>query len=103
MPEVSAVPIAVTSDVEAAGGTINARAAQIADELESLKRLLQPLVDTWTGAAATYYQGLQAEWNMAAEGLFGPTGVLGQIANAMNVTWNNYEGCEWSNMQTWKH
>lgn len=27
---------------------------------------------------------------MGADGLFGPDGVLGRIAHAMNVNWNNY-------------
>ena len=32
-----------------------------------------PLQDQWQGPAQSYYQGLQQEWNIAADGLFGPT------------------------------
>jgi uncharacterized protein YukE len=63
---------------------------------------LQPVADTWTGSAATYYEGLQQEWNQAADGLFGPDGVLGEIAGAMHVTWNNYSEAEWANVKSWQ-
>jgi uncharacterized protein YukE len=69
---------------------------------DALKSKLAPLVDIWMGLASSYYQPLQQEWNIAADGLFGPTGVLGQIANAMNVTWNNYSECEWANVRGWQ-
>jgi hypothetical protein len=42
------------------------------------------------------------EWNIAAEGLFGPGGVLGQISSALNLSWNNYSECEWANLRTWR-
>jgi hypothetical protein len=45
----------------------------------------------------------QQEWNVAAEGLFGPNGILGEIAQAMNVNWGNYTDAEWSNIKTWRH
>ncbi|MGX9227921.1 hypothetical protein ACWV95_20050 [Streptomyces albus] len=46
---------------------------------------------------------MQNEWDIAAEGLFGYDGVLGRIAHAMNINWNNYSDAEWSNVSTWKH
>ena len=58
--------------------------------------------ESWTGAAQSYYAGLQTEWNIAADGLFGPNGVLGIIAQTMNLNWNNYTECEWANVQAWK-
>ncbi|MEV6007917.1 hypothetical protein AB0M29_13995 [Streptomyces sp. NPDC051976] len=39
----------------------------------------------------------------AANGLFGPDGVLGRIAHAMDLSWGNYSDAEWSNVSTWKH
>jgi uncharacterized protein YukE len=96
-------PIAVPVDLEGAGAFINGRAAAMATELEGLIRLLAPLQATWGGWASGHYDILQAEWNGAAERLFGPNGVLGQIAHAMHVAWANYSRAEWSNSQTWKN
>jgi WXG100 family type VII secretion target len=95
-------PIAVPTDLEAAGAYINSQAAAIADELQALAAQLSPLQSTWTGQAASYYQGLQQEWDVAAAGLFAPDGVLGQIANAMNVNWGNYSDAEIDNTRTWQ-
>lgn len=95
-------PIAVPADLEGAGAYINGMASAISDELSSLWNQLSPLQGTWTGSAATYYQGLQEEWNTAAAGLFAPDGVLGQIANAMNVNWGNYSDAEADNTKTWQ-
>ncbi|GLY80029.1 WXG100 family type VII secretion target [Actinoallomurus iriomotensis] len=104
MADIDGSDIYVGEGLGAAGGVINARAGQIAGELEALKSKLAPLQDAWNKSqAADYYQGLQQEWNIAAEGLFGPEGVLGEIAQAMNVNWGNYTDAEWANIQTWKH
>jgi uncharacterized protein YukE len=100
---VDGTPLFVGTGLEGAGTWLNGMAAQAADDLERLKGLLVPLQETWMQSqAAGYYQGLQQEWNMAAEGLFGPTGVLGMIAHAMNVNWNNYSEAEWANIATWR-
>jgi WXG100 family type VII secretion target len=103
MPDVSGARLVVPSDLQSAGTYINGIAATIEGELTALKSLLQPLQDTWVGAAQSYYEGLQTEWNIAADGLFGPTGILGQIAQAMNLNWNNYTDTEWANVKTWQH
>jgi uncharacterized protein YukE len=103
MPDVGGSMLAVPSDLQGAGLYMNNMAALIDGELVALKNQLAPLMEIWTGAAQSYYQGLQMEWNLAADGLFGPTGVLGIIAQTMNLNWNNYTDCEWSNLQTWKH
>ncbi|MCM2417774.1 MULTISPECIES: WXG100 family type VII secretion target [Streptomyces] len=98
-----AVPINVQQELETAGPYLNGQAAEISGELHRLAQYLDQLPEIWQGAASGYYQGLQAEWNVAAEGLFGPEGVLGQIARAMNVNWANYSDAEWANSQTWNH
>lgn len=103
MPNIEDTPILVHSELETAGASINTQAQAIVDELDHLKTLLAPLAETWVGAASTYYEGLQQEWNIAAQGLFGPDGVLGQIARALNVVWGNYSDAESANIQTWKH
>jgi uncharacterized protein YukE len=93
----------VPMDLEHAGPYINGKAQAISDELTRLRSQLQPVLDSWGGDTKEYYHGLQNEWNIAAEGLLGPEGVMGQIAHAMHITWNNYTSCEWANAQTWRH
>jgi WXG100 family type VII secretion target len=95
-------PILVAPELEAAGTYLNGQAGEIAAELAQLAGYVSQLEPFWQGKAATYYQGLQAEWNTAADGLFGPEGVLGEIARAMNVNWANYSDAEWSNTVTWQ-
>jgi WXG100 family type VII secretion target len=96
------IPIAVPTDLEGVGAWLNQQAAAIADELQVLANQLEPLTGTWTGQSALHYEALQAQWNTAASGLFGPDGVLGQIAHAMGVNWANYSDAEWSNTKTWQ-
>ncbi|WP_199923519.1 WXG100 family type VII secretion target [Streptomyces sp. NRRL F-5123] len=96
--------IRVDESLSMAGATINGMAAAIADELAALKGRLMPLQEEWLhSAASTYYQDMMNEWDLAADGLFGPNGVLGRIAHAMDVNWGNYSEAEWSNVSTWKH
>lgn len=105
MPSVDATPIMVDDQLSNAGAYINNAAATIVDQLTALMQQLQPLLDSWTGPAATYYTGLQSEWNYAANGLFGGAGqdgVLGEIAAVMNVAWGNYSDAEWANVSTWQ-
>lgn len=99
----TSIPIAVKAELEGAGAYMNAQALDIADELAQLAAYLNTLPEIWKGSASSYYQGLQAEWNIAANGLFGPDGVLGEIAHAMNVNWANYSEAEWNNTRTWSH
>jgi WXG100 family type VII secretion target len=102
---IDGTPIMVDEQLSGAGAYINNAAAQIAEELHSLITQLQPLADSWTGPAASYFDPLMAEWNYAANGLFGTAetdGVLGEIAAAMHVAWGNYSDAEWANAGTWK-
>ncbi|MEU6310634.1 WXG100 family type VII secretion target [Streptomyces sp. NPDC047014] len=103
MADVDGTPIYVGEGLAAAGGWLNERAGEVSGELQGLKSQLIPLADSWREShAATYYQDMQNEWDLAANGLFGPDGVLGRIAHAMHVNWNNYSDAEWSNMSTWR-
>ncbi|MFF0467411.1 WXG100 family type VII secretion target [Micromonospora zamorensis] len=101
MPDPTTSNLRVPAELEMAGQTLNAKAAEIEGQLAALISKLAPLEDTWQGPAQSYYQGLQQEWNIAANGLFGETGVLGRIASAMNLSWNNYAEGEWANVRTW--
>ncbi|GAB2964991.1 hypothetical protein GCM10027280_62290 [Micromonospora polyrhachis] len=101
MPDPASSHLRVPLELELAGAEINRQAGVIVDKLEALKSKLTPIADTWQGDAKTYYEGLQGEWNLAADGLFGQTGVMGQIASALNLSWNNYSEAEWMNLKTW--
>ncbi|MET7959773.1 WXG100 family type VII secretion target [Micromonospora zamorensis] len=101
MPDPTTSHLRVPAELEMAGQTLNAKAAEIEGQLAALISKLLPLEDQWQGPAQSYYQGLQQEWNIAANGLFGETGVLGRIASAMNLSWNNYAEGEWANVRTW--
>ncbi|MGW8378532.1 WXG100 family type VII secretion target [Streptomyces sp. ODS28] len=104
MANIDSARLYVGEGLGEAGKYLNSRAAAISDELARLKGRLAPLADAWNQSqAASYYQDMQNEWDIAAEGLFGPEGVLGRIAHAMDVNWNNYSDAEWSNVSTWKH
>jgi len=104
MADIDGSQIYVGEGLGAAGNWLNAKAETVAGELEALRAKLVPLQDAWTKSqAAAYYQDMQTEWNIGAEGLLGPNGVLGQIAHTMKVNWGNYTDAEWSNISTWKH
>lgn len=99
---IETVSMMVQDGLADAGKNLNNYANTIVEELNGLISQLAPIAETWTGPAASYYGPLQDEWNVAANGLFGPDGILGEIANAMNVTWNNYSDAEWANVSTWQ-
>ncbi|MBY8886967.1 WXG100 family type VII secretion target [Streptomyces sp. PTM05] len=103
MAGVDSANLMVGSDLSGSGAWINNKAQEIVEELNTLIKQLQPITETWTGDAAKWYYGLQQEWNYAANGLLGPDGVLGEIAQAMHVNWNNYSEAEWSNVTSWQH
>ncbi len=102
MPDINTAPIMVQDELAGASTYISGQATTISDELSTLVNQLAPLQDFWTGQAAALYESYQAEWNAAADGLFGPGGVLGSIAGAMGVVWGNYSDCEFANVQTWQ-
>ncbi|WP_422747577.1 WXG100 family type VII secretion target [Micromonospora sp. WMMD1219] len=116
MVDPSGSNLRVPAELELAGQTLNNKAEVIVEQLDTLIRTLSPLLDEaasakydaaaaadgWQGSAQSYYSGLQGEWNIAANGLFGETGVLGVIASALNLSWNNYMEGEWANVRTWR-
>ncbi|MFG1607861.1 WXG100 family type VII secretion target [Actinoplanes sp. NPDC049265] len=103
MPDAASSKLRVPPELEAAGNEINRQSKEITDHLNDLKKKLMPITESqeWKSQAQTYYDGLQGEWNLAADGLFGETGVLGKIASTLNLSWNNYSECEWQNLKTW--
>lgn len=107
MADPTGTTLRVPLDLEQAGAQIYKRSEEITDNLERLRKKLQPILDPagetdWVGAANNEYGPLQEQWNMAARELFGPGGVMGQITSALNLSWNNYTDCEWANVRTWR-
>jgi hypothetical protein len=92
-------PHTLQSDFEGADVFINGVVAQVTEELASLKRLLAPVEERWIGGDLMNL-GVKEEWNIATDGLFGPAGVLGYLAGAMNINWPNYGDAAWSEDET---
>ena len=85
-------------ELENARNSIQATWNSISTELEDLKRYLQPLVQTWTGEAATAYQAHQAKWDRSAADL---NQVLNQIGVALGASNENYQAGESANTARW--
>lgn len=108
MPSVDGTPIMVHQGMQDLSGRMRAIAGQLLQELDDLERSLQPMVQTWTGQAATEYQAVHLQWKISATDLFGGAGsggaggVLGNIANAVNTNYVNYADAEDANRRTWQ-
>ncbi|MDR7274256.1 hypothetical protein [Catenuloplanes atrovinosus] len=81
------------ADLAEVGATINALAADVAERLAALRDQLEPTREQWTGGRV--YLGPADEWTIAVDGLFGPSGVLNMINNAMNVTPPDFPAAGW--------
>jgi WXG100 family type VII secretion target len=98
---VDGTALMVKTELESAPTYIDARVEAITQLLQSLVAQLEPVEETWSGWASNYYEPLQEEWNLAANGLFGPDGVLSTISNTLRTTWSNYDSAESANIGTW--
>jgi uncharacterized protein YukE len=104
MADIDSTPIQADPELKDKAHALTTLANECIDTLDGLQRKLRPLAEAWTHSqAASYYQGLQQEWNIAVEGLMGPDGVLGQIAHALHISYENYAEAEWANIGTWRH
>ncbi|MGC4747915.1 WXG100 family type VII secretion target [Micromonospora sp. DT201] len=103
MPDIYNTPLKVPESLGGAGPYINGVAGEIIDQLVMLESKLSPISTTWTGESATYFEDQRLAWNVASDGLFGPEGVLGMIAHALRVNYDNYTEAELANTQTWRH
>ena len=72
--------------------------AAIDQQLADLKSYLQPVVATWSGAAAETYQAKQAEWNTAAVDL---NAVLSSVSHALAEVAESYRSTEAGNRNRW--
>jgi WXG100 family type VII secretion target len=73
-------------------------AGQIDATLDDLKAYLAPMVSTWSGSAATEYNGLQSKWDSAAVEL---NTILRTIADALHTANENYDSAERTNTSIW--
>ncbi|MGH3342650.1 MAG: WXG100 family type VII secretion target [Carbonactinosporaceae bacterium] len=84
--------------VEQARTDVSQTANSLNQQLGDLKAYLQPLVASWTGAAATDYQAKQAQWDQAQQNL---NDILAQISLALGRAHDGYQGTEMRNRQMW--
>ncbi|SEG92003.1 Uncharacterized conserved protein YukE [Actinacidiphila yanglinensis] len=104
MTDIDTMPISVQQELEAAPGTIEARAESIMGELKALKNRVLAMPETWIAQSSTEFQDRMHEWDASATGLFGTQGdggVLGDIANRLQAIWDNYVEAEGANTKTW--
>jgi 6 kDa early secretory antigenic target len=85
-------------ELESARSAIQTTWANISREMDDLKRYLQPMVETWTGEAASAYQAHQAKWDRSAADL---NQVLNQIGVALGTSNENYQVGEAANKARW--
>ena len=86
------------SDLEATASFIDVKSQEANQLLADLKSMLQPLVATWTGAAAENYNHKQHLWDAAAADL---NNVLSQISTALHTANANYIEAETANKTRW--
>jgi WXG100 family type VII secretion target len=85
-------------DLEATASFIDVKSQEANQLLADLKSMLQPLVATWTGAAAENYNHKQHLWDTAAADL---NTVLSQISTALHTANANYIEAETANKNRW--
>ena len=85
-------------DLEATADFIDAKSKEANQLLADLKSMLQPLVATWTGAAAENYNHKQHLWDTASADL---NNVLFQISTALHTANANYIEAENANTRRW--
>ena len=85
-------------ELESARSSIQTTWTHINREMEDLKQYLQPMVETWTGDAASAYHAHQAQWDRSAADL---NQVLNQIGIALGTSNENYQAGEAANRARW--
>lgn len=73
--------------------TIDTLAAEVAQRLTDLRRVLEPTRSRWAGTRV----GLDpaVEWTLAADGILGSDGILGLISGAIRADRPDYAGADW--------
>lgn len=84
--------------MDAASADIGTSAATLRGHVEQMERSLQPLVATWTGEAALFYQERQREWDAAMVEL---NDILVRVGAAVRTARENYQEVEARNTRAW--
>lgn len=96
----SAGSIVVTfASIAEASQNVNRTYANLDQKLNDLKQSLQPIVESWTGAAAAAYQEKQAQWDSAQTDL---GNVLKQIGQVLEAAHDSYTATESANTKAWQ-
>jgi len=74
------------------------RRPDLTPDLETLEQELNPLVNTWTGAAQQAYHEKKQQWDTAAANL---AQVLNEIGRAVGQANENYQAAEQANRNAW--
>ena len=91
--------IAVTFEhMQTAADSARGTATYIDDQLSDLMKVLSPIVATWTGTAAQYFQYQHKLWVQAATDL---QSVLSQIATVLAESHDGYQGTENAIEEKW--
>jgi len=101
MPTVESSTLKVPPQLADAGSYLQTRANNMAAELARLWTRVEALEQTWQGVAHGQYAQYKAMWHTAANGLFGPAGVLPAISQIMNHVWQNYATGEANRKKSW--
>jgi WXG100 family type VII secretion target len=80
--------------LSSAHSDINAAWGSITQQMEDLKKFVNNFAQDWTGSAAEAYQGLQQQWDSAANDL---AQVLHTIGSAVDSANQNYQAAETAN------
>jgi len=122
VPDIGSIPLWVANELSTAGQTVRNTAIQLTQDLQDLRNQLAPLAESWDSDSHNYYDELERLWDQASQRLFGTSGaataspgttdqgqvlaqegVLGEIAHALDVTWDNYVLTEGANTHIWQH
>ena len=91
-PQLADLPAQVTSSC-----------LQIEDMLALVNARLVALQAFWTGTGSDGHTVTQQQWHAAESGLLTGVGVLGSVARAAQVNWQNYVDGEAAVTQSWAH
>jgi WXG100 family type VII secretion target len=92
--------ITVRSGLAGTGAHLRAHAEHLWTELRRLRADIDDVLLGWRGTTKSYFDGLKEEWDYAADGLFNQ--VLGEVAQAMDYNWRNYQTAEEDNGRAWR-
>jgi 6 kDa early secretory antigenic target len=91
--------IAVTFEhMQTAADSARTTATYIDDQLSDLMKILNPIVATWSGTAAQYFQYQHQLWVQAATDLHS---ILTQIASVLANSHDDYRGTESAIEEKW--